>query len=148
MWKHIEGLFIFLPIEDADNTRTITWFGQKKATRAVFERKYKKHEPERVFSIRDFSFSVSFVRIDSDWYLSITPDWFFSHGDQCRQSAFGDKLISGKRKGRRIDRFLITFDSYVLGWRTWILKTYFQTRPCRRPKSLSDRFCSTEVGVI
>ncbi len=115
LWKHIEGLFIFLPIEDADNTRTITWFGQKKATRSVFERKYKKHEPEKVLSTRHFSFSVSFVRVDSDWYLSITPDWFFSYGDQYRQSAFGDKLISGKKK-RETNRSVFDHFRFLCSW--------------------------------
>ena len=32
LWKHIEGLFIFLPKDGSANTRMETWVGQKKAT--------------------------------------------------------------------------------------------------------------------
>ncbi len=115
LWKHIERLFIFLPKETADNERTITWFGQKRATRFVFERKFRKNEPDKILSTRHFSFSVSFVRVDSNWYLSITPDWFFSYGDQYRQSPYGDKLISGKKK-KETNRSVFNHFRFLCYW--------------------------------
>ncbi|MXY89403.1 MAG: SMEK domain-containing protein [Gammaproteobacteria bacterium] len=115
LWKHIEKQFIFLPTHDTNNTRTITWSGQKIATRSVFERKYKNNDPDKVLSTRHFSFSVSFVRIKNDWYLSITPDWFFSHGDQYRQSLYGDKLISGKKKQEK-NRSVFDHFRFLCSW--------------------------------
>jgi len=98
LWKHLEGLFIFLPIEDSDNTRMETWVGQKKATRTVFERKFNRNKPDKVLSTRHFAFSVSFLIVDGGWYLSITPDWFFSYSDNYKQSVYGDKLLSGLKR--------------------------------------------------
>ena len=98
LWQFKRGIFIFLPLKDSDNTRAETWVGQKKSTRTVFQRKFKKNELDKVLSTRHFAFSVSFLTVDSGWYVSITPDWFFSYGDSYRQSAFGDKLISGLKK--------------------------------------------------
>ena len=98
LWQHHQGLFIFLPLEDSDNMRKVTWVGQKKATRTVFERKFNKNNLDKVLSAKHFAFSVSFLMVDSGWYLSITPDWFFSYSDQYRQSVYGDKLISGLKR--------------------------------------------------
>lgn len=97
-WRHQEKIFVFLPIEDTDNTRKIQWIGQKRATRTVFDRKFKQNEPEKVFSMRHFAFSVSFMHVNGNWCLSITPDWYFSYGDMYWSSAYGDKLISGKKR--------------------------------------------------
>ena len=115
LWKHNRRQFIFLPMEDSFNKRTITWVGHKKATRSVFERKFKKNEPKKVLSTRHFSFTVSFVRVKSDWYLSITPDWFFSYSDQYRQSKFGDKLISGKKK-KEANRSVFDHFRFLCSW--------------------------------
>ena len=109
LWEHREGLFIFLPLEDSDNMRKLTWVGQKKATRTVFERKFNKNKPDKVLSTKHFAFSVSFLMVESGWYLSITPDWFFSYSDQYRQSVYGDKLISGLK---RMEKNRSVFDHF------------------------------------
>ena len=41
--------------------------------------------------------------------MSVTPDWFFSYGDQYRQSAFGDKLLSGLK---RMEKNRSVFDQF------------------------------------
>jgi len=109
LWKHLEGLFIFLPVEDFQNSRTETWVGEKRTTRSVFERKFKKNDPAKVLSMRHFAFSASFLLLDGGWYMSITPDWFFSYGDQYKQSAFGDKLLSGLK---RMEKNRSVFDQF------------------------------------
>lgn len=109
IWKHLEGLFIFLPLEDSDNIRMETWVGQRKATRTVFERKYKRNESDKVLSTKHFAFSVSFLLIGEGWYMSVTPDWFFSYGDQYEQSKFGEKLISGLK---RMEKNRSVFDQF------------------------------------
>jgi len=109
LWKHDEGIFIFLPLNDSDNIRTVSWIGQKKATRTVFERKFKRNDPEKVLSTRHFAFSLNFLTVADEWYVAITPDWFFSYGDSYRQSAFGDKLLSGLK---RMERNRSVFDQF------------------------------------
>ncbi|MEZ5573101.1 MAG: hypothetical protein R3E64_13895 [Halioglobus sp.] len=108
-WEHNEGLFIFLPIRDPDNIRVESWTGQKKSRRMVFQRKYKNNEPEKVLSTRHFAFSVSFLTIGDEWYVSITPDWFFSFGDEYRYSHFGYKL---RRGWKRMEKNRSVFDQF------------------------------------
>ena len=109
LWKHKEGLFIFLPIRDSDDIRTETWIGKKKASRTVFHRKYKDKDPDKVFSTRHFAFSTGFLIVDDQWYVSITPDWFFSYGDDYRRSAFGDVPLSGLK---RMEKNRSVFDQF------------------------------------
>lgn len=115
LWKHEEGLFIFLPIRDADDVRTEAWIGQKKSRRTVFQRKYKNKEPSKVLSTRHFAFSVGFLIIDKEWYISVTPDWFFSFGEEWRRSAYADKPLSGLK---RMEKNRSVFDQFrfVCSW--------------------------------
>ena len=109
LWEFRERLFIFLPVKDDDNVRRITWTGRKTATRTVFVRKFNRKQEDKVLSTRHLGFSVSFLTVDGDWYISITPEWFFSFGDGYRRSFYGDTLISGlkrKEKNRSVfDQF-------------------------------------------
>ena len=109
IWEHRERIFIFLPTKDSDNVRKITWTGKKKATRTVFARKFNIKQPAKVLSTRHFGFTVSFVAVESDWYVSITPEWFFSYGDSYRRSFYGDKLISGLK---RMEKNRTVFDQF------------------------------------
>ena len=98
LWEHREGFFIFLPMKDSCNTRRETWVGRKTATRTVFERKYKRNKPQEVLSVKHLAFAVSFLTVNDEWYMSITPDWFFSYGEEYRRSIFGERLISGLKR--------------------------------------------------
>ena len=59
--------------------------------------------------MRHFEFSVSFVTIEGAWYVSITPEWFFSYGDDYRRSFYGDKLIGGLK---RMEKNRTVFDQF------------------------------------
>ena len=108
-WNHKDGVFIFLPLNDADNIRKETWVGQRTSTRVVFERKFKNNKPEEILSTRHFSFSTNFVVINERWYISIVPDWFFSYGCKYHRSFYDDKLISGLK---RMERNRSVFDQF------------------------------------
>ena len=108
-WEFRERMFVFLPNKDAENERKIAWTGKKKATRRVFERKFHRNKPDKVLSTRHFGFEVSFEFIGGDWYVSITPDWFFSYGDDYRRSYYGDNLISGLK---RMEKNRSVFDQF------------------------------------
>lgn len=101
MWQHHEGLFIFLPIYENQDVRIESWFGKKKSSRTVFERKFKTNKPGEVFQVKHFAFSVNFLRLDTGWYIAITPDWFFSWGETYRKSPYADKPLSGLKRLER-----------------------------------------------
>lgn len=98
MWQHHEGKFIFLPRGANPNKRAEKWTGQKVSSRMVFERKYKTNKKDEVLSTRHLAFSANFMRLNGGWYVALTPDWFFSYGDEYRRSFYGDKLLSGLKR--------------------------------------------------
>jgi hypothetical protein len=93
-WEHEERQFIFLPREDGQNQRYIEWRGEKTATRAVFDRKYSKKDQSKILQQKHLSFAVQFIRLDGDWYMSITPSWFFSFGPNFNKSNFAFQNLS------------------------------------------------------
>lgn len=115
LWKHEEKIFIFLPTESKNNLRKESWTDKKRSTRTVFERKYKTNKTNEVFFTKHFAFSTDFLILDDKWYLSITPDWFFSYGDEYRKSGFSDKSLSGLK---RLEKNRSVFDQFrfLLSW--------------------------------
>lgn len=109
VWQHKEGIFIFLPMKDNLDTRKENWTGQRFSTRTVFERKYKTNDPSKVLSTKHFAFSTDFLNLNSKWYLSITPDWFFSYGDNYSKSWVSEKSLSGLK---RLEKNRSVFDQF------------------------------------
>lgn len=109
VWQHKEGIFIFLPIKDSHDNRKENWIGQKFSTRTVFERKYKTNDPSKVLSTKHFAFSTDFLNLNGQWYLSITPDWFFSYGDNYSKSWVAEKSLSGLK---RLEKNRSVFDQF------------------------------------
>lgn len=98
-YKKEENLFIFLPISDSLNERTESWHGEKDAKRAVFKRQFNNKNPDKVLMQKHLAFGLDFHRFDDNWYMAITPDWFFSSGETYRRSPFGqDNLKWIKRQ--------------------------------------------------
>lgn len=98
LWQFREGIFIFLPSEDTQNARSEKWYGKKHSSRTVFERKFKTNKPDEVLQVKHFAFYVNFLYIEGFWYLAITPDWFFSWGENYRRSPYADKPLSGLKR--------------------------------------------------
>ncbi|MGH8615017.1 MAG: SMEK domain-containing protein [Gammaproteobacteria bacterium] len=115
LWKHEDGLFIFVPRQDEDLERKETWTGQRQASRTVYEKKINKKDPNKVFVCKHFAFGVDFVRVEDQWFAALTPDWYFSYGDGYRKSLYADEHLSWlKRKeiNRTITdnfRFLVSY---------------------------------------
>lgn len=117
LWEFREQIFIFLPEKDTDNVREVTWTGKRRATRKVFVRKFNRDQPEKVLSTRHSGFAVSFVTVESDWYVSITPEWFFSYGDSYRRSHYGEGLISGLKRMEK-NRSVLNQFRFLCAWLT------------------------------
>lgn len=56
-----------------------------------------KKKPDRLHSVRHHAFVPRFERIGDDWYISITPTFFFSENGS-RPHRFGSVLLAGKKK--------------------------------------------------
>lgn len=98
-YRKEENLFVFLPLSDSLNERTESWHGEKDAKRTVFKRQFNKKNPDKVLMQKHLAFGVDFHRFDDDWYVAITPDWFFSTGESYRRSGFAqDNLKWIKRQ--------------------------------------------------
>ena len=85
--------FIFLPLIDSLNERTEAWHGEKDAKRAVFKRQFNKNSPDKVLMQKHLAFTVDFHHFDGNWFVAITPDWFFSIGESYRRSGFAYKNL-------------------------------------------------------
>lgn len=98
MWQHHEGKFVFLPSGPNRNKRMEEWTDKITSSRMVFHRKFKTAKKDEVLSTRHFAFSVEFLRLDDRWYVALTPDWFFSYGEDYLRSFYGDKPLSGLKR--------------------------------------------------
>ncbi|ANK83180.1 MAG: hypothetical protein TEF_00005 [Rhizobiales bacterium NRL2] len=98
IWKHQEGKFIFLPRNVGQKRRSEQWTGQKTSSRMVYERKFKTANKDEVLSTRHLAFSVDFLQVAGGWYVALTPDWYFSYGNDYRRSFYGDRLLSGLKR--------------------------------------------------
>lgn len=85
-WDKDTGEFVFLPLEDSFNQREEMWHGEKKAKRTVFSRQFNKRDKTKVFMQKHLSFAADFLRLDSHWFIAITPNWFFSYGTDFKKS--------------------------------------------------------------
>jgi len=94
LWRHEEKLFAFMPLKDDDLHRVIAWQDLKQSERHVYERKLSKKDADKVFSQKHFAFGVDFYRLDEKWFVSLTPDWFFSYGSDFKSSRYASGSIS------------------------------------------------------
>lgn len=91
-WQHDEHLFFFGPERD-EIERRIAWTGMKAAERVVYKRTMKNNKPEEILTCKHLAFRLEFHLFDANWYISITPTWYFSR-DGYRVDRFGAKNIS------------------------------------------------------
>ncbi|MCA8415068.1 SMEK domain-containing protein [Burkholderia multivorans] len=114
-WMHEDNLFAFLPHDDADLLREETWTGLKKATRRVYERKINKSDSSRTFICKHFAFAVDFLLNDGRWYVALTPDWYFSHGDNYRRSRYADESLAWLKK-TEVNRTVTDHFRFLTSW--------------------------------
>ncbi len=73
----------------------------KEMTSATVVQLYPdRKRPERINNVRHHAFAPRFERIGDDWYVSITPTFFFSENGS-RPHRFASTLLAGKK---RLDR--------------------------------------------
>lgn len=93
-WQFEQGLFAFMPLSESDTNRSIAWQGMKHSERLVYERRLNKKDPDKTFYQKHFAFRADFYRFDQQWYVSLTPDWYFSFGQDFKPSRYAAEHIS------------------------------------------------------
>lgn len=114
-WMHEDGLFAFLPHNDNEYLREETWIGHKKNTRRVYERKLNKNDPNKTFICKHFAFSADFLRNDGQWYVALTPDWYFSFGEDYRRSRYADESLKWLKK-KEVNRTVSDHFRFLSSW--------------------------------
>jgi hypothetical protein len=77
-WQNEEKEYIFMPVEAEDTMREITWKELKEDTRTVYRRIPDLKDATKTYCHEHFAFESRFYLFNGSWYLSITPDWFYS----------------------------------------------------------------------
>lgn len=97
-WQNQEKEFIFDRL-DEKSERSIEWEDQRKGTRRVYREIPELKDNSRIYCHEHFAFATRFYEFGSSWYLSVTPDWFYSKDGYARALyAIEDKRSYKKRK--------------------------------------------------
>lgn len=93
-------LYYFRPVLDEaglPETRAVGYnrLG-RKSKQTVCDRYARKSDPTIISYYRHLSFEVHFMRIESDWYLEITPTYYFTH-DGFKIHTYYESKLKGKK---------------------------------------------------
>jgi hypothetical protein len=114
-WMYEDKLFAFMPSQDGDKVREITWRGDKEATRKVFERKANKSDASKDFAVKHLAFRLEFFLIESAWFMAITPDWYFSFGKDYARSRYSNDLLSWIKRAENNAQVMTHF-RFLAAW--------------------------------
>lgn len=145
-WYNDDKLFVFLPRDSDGDVRQEAWHGERQATRTVFERKYNRKDPSKVFTQKHLAFSVDFHRFVDKWMMSITPTWFFSYGDEFRKSGYGYKSLSWLKRNEN-NRAVLNHFRFLTAWLKSIDTTNLFSSTDRTDSFLSFGDCLTLKGA-
>lgn len=96
-WDKEKRQFYFLP-EPQGIARQFQYLGAKQKTKADVVSVYKKSKDEGpVDYVRHHSFSPRFERLAEQWYLVVSPSYFFTV-DGVRRLNYPETLLSGKKR--------------------------------------------------
>lgn len=88
--------YYFKPTNDLSVRRYSYRSLSKKTHRDVFQPYFKKNSTEVAY-YRHSAFEGQFIRVDSDWFLEITPTYFFTRDGYTRDK-FGQEHLSGIKR--------------------------------------------------
>lgn len=92
------GRVFYFRVADRYQTRQYRYRSLREMTAAMVVQVYmNKKRPDQVHSVRHQAFSPRFERIGDDWFLSISPTYFFTE-DGFRPHRFAPDLVAGKKR--------------------------------------------------
>lgn len=115
LWYNDEKQFVFLPKETDGDVREEIWLGNKVAKRTVFIRQYNKKDCSKIFLQKHLCFSVDFHNMDGTWFMSVTPSWFFSFGQDFQRSGFGHENLSWIKRQEN-NRAVLNHFRFIAAW--------------------------------
>lgn len=96
-WDKEKKQFYFLP-KPKGIARQFQYLGAKQKTKADVVSVYKKSKGEGPIDyVRHHSFEPRFERLAEQWYLIVSPSYFFTT-DGTRRLSYPDTLLSGKKR--------------------------------------------------
>jgi len=96
-WSKQQRQFYFLPNEKDSEQRREEWVGKKLSRRKVFEKKYQTKDPAKVAFFKHLAFDISFIDVDSQWYATVTPSWYYTW-NLYKRNRFHDDLLSKQKR--------------------------------------------------
>ena len=96
-WNKDYNQFYFLPTANDNDQRKEEWIGKKLAKRRVYEKKYQTKDPTKVAFFKHLAFDISFINIESNWYATITPTWYYTK-NLYKKNYFHDDLLSKQKR--------------------------------------------------
>ncbi|WP_289008469.1 SMEK domain-containing protein [uncultured Marinobacter sp.] len=96
-WSKQQNQFYFLPDEKDSEQRREEWVGKKLSRRRVFEKKYQTKDPTKVAFFKHLAFDISFIDVDSQWYATVTPSWYYTW-NLYKRNRFHDDLLSKQKR--------------------------------------------------
>jgi hypothetical protein len=100
LWQEDDKMFIFGPGSLGDDKRVECWGVDRSVSRTVYERKPKRDDPTSSLYYKHLAFSRNFTRINSEWYVQIKPEWYFSR-DGYKKSRFGHEKVEWLKRNER-----------------------------------------------
>lgn len=97
IYRRKDRLFSFMPQEEGDTERKVTWKDKRKSTRTVYEQIKSSKDEYKIYAHRHFGFDLSFTMIEEEWHCVIYPSWLFTYQLK-RKHLDNKKLVSDKKK--------------------------------------------------
>ncbi len=91
-----DRFFYFNPVQEGYTVRNERWVGKAKAKRNVFETVMQTKDPTKIAHCKHLRFDIAFIRLDTQWYVSIVPSWFYSYNGY--RSRFHESLLSKQKR--------------------------------------------------
>ena len=90
------------------------------ATGKPLERVYKSQKTferttAKTFLCKHFAFAADFVYSSGRWYVALTPDWYFSFGDDFRRSTYADANLSWLKR-KEVNRTVADHFRFLTSW--------------------------------
>lgn len=136
LWQEEERLFIFGEV-DGQAIRNEPWHGKRDTGRIVYERVMKDNKPNEILHCKHLGFRTQYKRFGKQWYLMITPDWFFSY-DGYKKSFYDADSIKWLKKHENNSQvfYQVKFIVYFLKYGR--PSTLFEQRPDHRFLSFGE----------
>lgn len=105
-WQNKERRFIFVSLHNADK-RSVKLPSSTRGGRVVYQKVRSKKDRDKILVHKHLAFEAQFHQFDGKWFISLTPDWFFSWNGY-KRSGYHHRNVSFIKKSVHND-FVMTY---------------------------------------